>query len=138
MMKEAAREVPGPYRLGAGHGDRAARHPVREERATRELPRVGVDPLRRHRDANVAEEADRDVAGLASAELASGLPAVTVQQDGLDDLIAYRVHRTEGGHRFLRDQGDLTAADVAHVGPAWGQAGEVDRTAAVAATEVDL
>src|SRR4029079_5971866 len=84
------------------------------------------------------EEADRDVAGLAPAELAIGLPAVTVQQDGLDDLIADRVHRTEGGHRFLRDQGDLTAADVAHVGPAWGQAGEVDRTAPVAATGVDL
>ena len=115
------------------HGDHGAL-----AQAAGELPGVGVDPLLRHRDADVAKQADRDVACLAPAELAIGLPALAVQQDGLDDLIADRVHRAEGGHRFLWDQRDLAAADVAHVGSSRGQAGEIDHAVAVAAAEADF
>ena len=49
-----------------------------------------------------------------------------VQQDRLDDLVAHRVHGAEGRHRLLRNQRDLAAADVAHLGAARRQAREVD------------
>ena len=123
---------------GKRHGDHGAL-----AQAARELPGIGVDALFRHRDADVAEQADRDVARLAPGELARAGPAVAVQQDGLDDLVAHRVHRAEGGHRFLRDQRDLAAADVAHRRAARRQLGEVDHLAALflagrAAAEADL
>jgi hypothetical protein len=102
------------------HGDHGAL-----AQAARELPGIGVDAPFRHGDADVAEQPDRDVARLAAAELA-GLPAMAVQQDGLDDLVAHGVHGAEGGHRFLGDQRDLAAADVAHEGAARRQLGEVD------------
>ena len=107
--------------------------------AARELPGIGVDPLLGHRDADVAEQADRDGARLRPRQLAAALlPAMAVQQDRLDDLVADGVDWAEGGHRLLRDQGDLGAADVAHLGAAWSQAREIGHLGAVAAAEADL
>ena len=45
---------------GERHGDHGAL-----AQAARELPGIGVDALLGHRDADVAEQADRDVARLA-------------------------------------------------------------------------
>ena len=117
------------------HGDHGAL-----AQAARELPGIGVDPLLRHRDADVAEQADRDVARLGPRELAAVvLPAMTVQQDRLDDLVADRVHRAEGGHRLLRDQRDLARRGCrASPAPRGGSLREIDRLRAVAPAEADL
>ena len=59
-----------------------------------------------------------------------------MQQDGLDDLIADGVNRTEGGHRLLRDQGDLGAANGAQPRAMARQFAQVDgfEAAAVGST----
>ena len=48
--------------------------------------------------------------------------------------VADRVHRAERGHRLLRDQRDLGAAQVAHQPAARRQAREVDRRRALGDT----
>ena len=58
-----------------------------------------------------------------------------VQHDRLDDLRAHGVHRAERRHRFLRDQRDLRAAQIAHQPPARRQAREVDRLVAALAIQ---
>ena len=56
---------------------------------------------------------------------------MAVQHDGLDDLVADRVYGAERGHRLLRNERDLGAADVAHLGTLWWQAREIDDLAAL-------
>jgi hypothetical protein len=38
-----------------------------------------------------------------------------VPHQGFDDLLAYRVHRIEGGHRLLKHHGDEAATQVLHL-----------------------
>ncbi len=43
------------------------------------------------------------------------LPAKALMQtQGFADLVAYREHRVEAGHRLLKDHADLISADIAH------------------------
>src|SRR5262249_20612656 len=54
------------------------------------------------------EHRDRLVARLPTVDL-------LVQHDGLDDLIADRMDGAERGHRLLKNEGDLSAPDGAHL-----------------------
>src|SRR5215831_15896604 len=115
-------------------GDQEAR-PARERhrdhrslaQASGELPRIGVDALLWHRDAHAAEEVDGERARLGPGQARSARPPLPlVKLERLDDLLADRVDRAERGHRLLRDQRDLGAADRAQLGALRGEAGEVD------------
>jgi hypothetical protein len=53
------------------------------------------------------------------------LPA-RVQHDRLNDLLPDRVHRAEGGHRFLRDKRDFGSAQPAHHRAARSKPSKID------------
>ncbi len=89
--------------------------------STRELVRVGVDPLPRARDTDLVEEPDRPVAR-------HGFGDVLVGPDLLDDLVADLVDRIERGHRVLEDHRDVVAADSLQLLLARGQTGRCCRT----------
>ncbi len=88
---------------GQGHRDHG---PLAH--AARELVRVIVDPGARLRDADPAQQVDGALAG-------HGARHVVVHPVGLDDLVAHRVVRVQGGQRILEDHGHLAAAQLAHL-----------------------
>src|SRR5262245_45336489 len=111
---------------------RPARERHRDHRALAqpagELPRVGVDTLVRHRDADAAEEVDRHRPRLGARQArAARSPLTLVQLERLDDLLAHRVDRAERRHRLLRDQCDLGAADRPQLGALRREPGQIDR-----------
>ena len=49
-----------------------------------------------------------------------------MQPDGLDDLFPNGMHRAERGHRFLEHEGDLGAANGAHILAVRVKLGQID------------
>jgi hypothetical protein len=93
----------------------------------RELPRIGVDALGRHRDADTAEEIDGHLTSLMPGEpRARWSPLALVESERLDDLIADRVDGAERRHRLLGYQGDLGAPDGAHGGSLGREPAQID------------
>ena len=88
---------------GERHGDDGAL-----AQTAAELPRVCVQALLGHRDADVPQQVVGEIAGRLLADR-------LVQHDRFDDLVPDGVDRAEGRHRLLRDQRDLAAADRAHL-----------------------
>jgi hypothetical protein len=76
--------------------------------AARELVRIVVDPRLRLRDPDCLQELER--AGLRDPH-----GHVTVQLDGLDQLLPDRVHGVQRRHRVLEDHRHLVAADLAQL-----------------------
>src|SRR5260370_132055 len=74
--------------------------------ATRQLPRVLVQAALGPSDAHAREQLD-------GAQACRFMRQLLVQADRLDDLVADRVHRAEGGHRLLENEPDLAATDLA-------------------------
>jgi hypothetical protein len=73
-----------------------------------ELPRILIQSLVRHRDANVLEHLQSD---LARRTVTYRL----VQHDCFDELIADSMHRAECCHWLLRNQSDFRPANRAHL-----------------------
>ena len=86
-----------------GHGNHHAL-----THAARELVRVLVQALAGGRHFNLLQRAQRLRTGC------SGVQA-QVQAHRLGDLLAHRQHRVQAGHGFLKNHGDLVAAQLAHV-----------------------
>ena len=86
-----------------GHGNHDAL-----AHAARELVRVLVQSLAGGRHFNLLQRAQR----LRTSS--SGVKA-QVQAHRFGDLLAHRQHRVQAGHGFLKDHGDLVAAQAAHV-----------------------
>src|SRR5690606_902827 len=79
-----------------------------------------VYPCLRPWDSYPPQQFDRTVARLR-------LRDVAVQPDRLDDLVADRVHRAEGGHRLLKDHRDLAASNLPDVPPVRLERRDFDR-----------
>ena len=94
--------------------------------AARELEAVGIQPLRRLRQADPSQHLDRAFPYLLARH-------VLVQVDRLGHLVADGVYRREGGHRLLEDHTDVAAADVAHLLAVGIEPGHVDFHAVPAA-----
>ena len=125
------RHVDRGRRLVGDQEPRPARERHRDHGAlaqpTRELPRIGVDPLVRHRDADAAEELDGHRPRLGRRQARSARPPLAlVKPERLDDLLADRMDRAEGRHRLLRDQRDLGAPDRAKLRALRREPGQVD------------
>ena len=90
---------------GQRHGDHRAL-----PQSAGQLPGIRIDALLRPSRCRRRGTARRS----ARAPAATADDRAIVQHDRLDDLRADRVHRAERRHRFLRDQRDLGAAQVAH------------------------
>ena len=86
-----------------GHGNHHAL-----AHAARELVRVLVQALACRGHFNLLQRAQRLRTGC------SGVQA-QVQAHRLGDLLAHRQHRVQAGHGFLKNHGDLVAAQLAHV-----------------------
>jgi len=77
--------------------------------AARELVRMGVETLRRRRQPDLVEQAQRFRArGIGRQAL--------VQAQWFGDLAADRVQRVQGGHRLLEHHADPASAQAAHRG----------------------
>jgi hypothetical protein len=88
--------------VGNGHRDhRALPH------AAGELVREGVHPAGGVGNADHVEQFDGALAGRV-------LVQVLVDPEGLDYLVAHRVHGGQRGQRVLEDHGDVLAADPGH------------------------
>src|SRR6185503_12155510 len=75
-----------------------------------------------------AKEIDRHRARLDLRQTwAARSPLALVEPERLDDLLAHGVDGTERGHRLLRDQRDLGAADRAELGALRGEPRQIDR-----------
>ncbi len=72
-----------------------------------QLKSIFVDPALGLGNAHLAQHLDRSLARLVFIQVA-------MQLDCFDDLIPNRMHRAEGGHRFLEYQANLGSADRAH------------------------
>ena len=70
--------------------------------------RIGLEPALRIGNADLTQDLDG-----AGARGFAGQSAV--QQQDLSDLLLDRVQRIERGHRLLKDDGDVVAADSPHV-----------------------
>ena len=80
------------------------------------------DPLS-HAAAELVGIAVKDASGFRQLHLGQGIDAaltcllavdILVQVDGFQQLVADGIERIERGHGFLKDHGDLIAADAAH------------------------
>jgi hypothetical protein len=98
-------------RLVGDQQPRLARQRHRDHHAlahpARKLVRVAVEHLRRLRDADLLEHAQRLPPGRREI-------LALVQPDRFGDLLADREHRIERCHRLLEDHRDLCAANGAH------------------------
>ena len=88
-----------------------------------QLPRVLVHDVLGIRHPYIAQLLDCALRRLRLAE-------VEVQAHGLDDLIADRMDRTEGGHRFLKNETDVAAAKFAHLRAVSVETQQVERVLA--------
>jgi hypothetical protein len=87
---------------GESHRDhRALTH------APRKRVRIGIDALRRSRNADEIQQLDGPHPGGAATD-------PFVQADRFDDLGTYGIDRIQRRHRFLKDHRDVVAADLAH------------------------
>jgi hypothetical protein len=98
---------------GEGHGDHRSLAD-----APAELVGVLLQPSLGAGHARQPEQFDRPLAGRRRRH-------PVVQADGLGDLVADGVHRTEGGHRLLEHQRHVAPPDGPHLPPLGVEAGQV-------------
>ncbi len=96
--------------------------------------RVSVNALFRLREADAGQHLDSLDAGLRFVHL-------LVKDEGFRDLVANRVNGAERSHRFLKDDGDFIAPDVADFHAPRVELGELDpfrRAVPLVAIEKDM
>ena len=103
-------------------------HPLAQSAG--QFERIGIDALRRARDADHRQQLDR-------ARPRRAFRQRGMQADRLDELVADGVERRQRAHRLLEHQADLAAADRAHLRAVRRQLHQVDR-ASVRAAQHDL
>src|SRR6266446_8501060 len=69
---------------------------------------IRLETTLRRGDVHEFEQLQSALSGLLPGHL-------LVPHQGLDDLLAYRVHRIEGGHRLLKHHSDEAATQVLHL-----------------------